>query len=550
MARLAGLRPAARGPAARAAHVLALASGLAVTLAEQTRSPQQASTEAALLDKIDAAILTIDREGDVIEWNPGAERLYGWTRSEMVGQGCRERIFPAGSVDEKERCWAELKRTGQWRGSFRAVRRDGSAITVHARTVATVDAAGRCDGYVCVAADISEALEGERRLRDAADYLEAVTNAVADGLFAIDVAGRVTFANDSTVQLLGYSREQLLGTVFHQLAHYRHADGTLHAFDDCPVVQARHADHVVRVDDDIFVRQDGSDLPIAYTAAPFHSGGEVSGCVVAFRDISEEKARSQRLRAVARNFRLADRVREALDKPTGSRGLELWAQPIVEIASGSLHFEELLLRMRWDGDAVLPGRFLSAAAQHGLMPQIDRWVLDQAITLARGGRAVALNLSSQAFLDFELLAEVELQLDFAAIDPALLMFEVAETSVIQDHDLAARFMTRLHESGCMVALDDFGAGSSGFTYLKSLPINYLKIDREFVRDLARNDASHHVVEAIVSLARSFGHRTIAEGVESKEVLQLLSDLGVQYAQGYFVGRPAPVGAPTNEGSIT
>jgi EAL domain-containing protein (putative c-di-GMP-specific phosphodiesterase class I) len=206
--------------------------------------------------------------------------------------------------------------------------------------------------------------------------------------------------------------------------------------------------------------------------------------------------------------------------------------------------------MRWDGDAVLPGRFLSAAAQHGLMPQIDRWVLDKAIGLARGGRAVALNLSPQAFVDFELLADVELQLDFAAIDPALLMFEVTETSVIDDQELASRFMTRLHESGCMVALDDFGAGYAGFTYLKNLPINYLKIDREFVHDLGRNDASHHVVEAIVSLARGFGQRTIAEGVESEEVLQLLSDLGVQYAQGYFLGKPVPVGEPTNTGSVT
>jgi EAL domain-containing protein (putative c-di-GMP-specific phosphodiesterase class I) len=228
----------------------------------------------------------------------------------------------------------------------------------------------------------------------------------------------------------------------------------------------------------------------------------------------------------------------------------MWAQPIVEIASGAGRFEELLLRMRWDGDAVLPGRFLPAAAQHGLMPQIDRWVLGQAIALARGGRAVTLNLSSQAFVDFELLAEVEIQLDFAAIDPALLMFEVTETSVIEDHERACRFMTRLHDSGCMVALDDFGAGYSGFTYLKNLPIDFLKIDREFVRDLARNDASHHVVEAIVSLGRNFGHRTIAEGVESNEVLQVLSDLGVQYAQGYFLGKPAPVGRPTNAGGIT
>jgi PAS domain S-box-containing protein len=517
---------------------------------EETRSEHRGAADSAMLESIDAAIITMDRAGTVLEWNPGAERLFGWTRSEMVGRRYRDRLGPGESADESARRWGELERSGYWRGDFQALHRDGSTIFGHARAVATVDSAGRAEGYVCVAADISERLESERQLRDAADYLQAVTDTVADGLVAVNAAGRVTFVNDSALQMLGYSREQLLGKVFHELAHYRHPDGTLHAFEDCPVVHARRSDQVVRVDDDVFVRNDGSDLPIAYTATPFHSGGEVTGAVVAFRDISQERARSQRLRTVARNFRLADRVRQALEKPTQSRGLEMWAQPIVEIASGAGRFEELLLRMRWDGDAVLPGRFLPAAAQHGLMPQIDRWVLGQAIALARGGRAVTLNLSSQAFVDFELLAEVEIQLDFAAIDPALLMFEVTETSVIEDHERACRFMTRLHDSGCMVALDDFGAGYSGFTYLKNLPIDFLKIDREFVRDLARNDASHHVVEAIVSLGRNFGHRTIAEGVESNEVLQVLSDLGVQYAQGYFLGKPAPVGRPTNAGGIT
>ena len=179
------------------------------------------------------------------------------------------------------------------------------------------------------------------------------------------------------------------------------------------------------------------------------------------------------------------------------------------------------------------------------MPQIDRWVLAEAIGLAQTGRHVALNLSAQAFTDFELLVEIERDINAAAINPALLTFEVTETSIVDDEDAAGQFLARLREVGCQIALDDFGTGYSGFSYLKHLPVDYLKIDIEFVRDLAHSDSSHHVVEAVVSLARNFGYKTIAEGVEDNETLQVLANLGVDYAQGYLLGRPQPASGQAN-----
>ena len=162
---------------------------------------------------------------------------------------------------------------------------------------------------------------------DAADYLQAITNSVGEGLFALDADGMVTFVNDMAVTMLGWPREKFEGAVMHDLTHYRHADGTPYPAEDCPIKRSREEDRSVRVTDDLFIRYDGSDLAVAYTAAPFHTEDGVAGSVVVFRSISEEKAREQRLSEEVDDLRAAGQVREALDHG----GFELYAQPVVEI---------------------------------------------------------------------------------------------------------------------------------------------------------------------------------------------------------------------------
>jgi EAL domain-containing protein (putative c-di-GMP-specific phosphodiesterase class I) len=125
-------------------------------------------------------------------------------------------------------------------------------------------------------------------------------------------------------------------------------------------------------------------------------------------------------------------------------------------------------------------------------------------------------------------------------DPASLVCEITETALLEQAELGEAFVGKLNALGCKVALDDFGTGYGGFTYLKRLPVSYLKIDIEFVRDLVDNPSSRHVVAAIVSLARGFGQQTIAEGVENERTLELLREMGVDYAQGYAIARPGPV----------
>ncbi len=230
-------------------------------------------------------------------------------------------------------------------------------------------------------------------------------------------------------------------------------------------------------------------------------------------------------------------IREAIDEGR----LVLYAQPIVELATGAIVQEELLLRMRdREGNIIPPLVFLPTAERCGLISEIDRWVITEAIRHAAGGRALTVNLSAASSGDLGMLSLIERQLREHGTDPRNLVFEITETAVMQNIDQSRLFAEYMIELGCQFALDDFGTGFASFTYLKQLPVQYLKIDIEFVRNLTRSDRDTAVVKAIVALASDFGQRTIAEGVEDEPTAEALRRLGVDLAQGYLFGRPRPI----------
>ena len=195
-----------------------------------------------------------------------------------------------------------------------------------------------------------------------------------------------------------------------------------------------------------------------------------------------------------------------------------------------------------DGELIMPGEFLPPAERFDLAPAIDRWVISRAARLARD-RRVEVNLSGQSIGAPGLPDFVEARLAEAGADPSNLVFEITETAAAQDLNQARRLAERLSELGCGFALDDFGTGYGSFTYLKHLPVGYIKIDTEFVRTLRAGSPDCQVVSAIVDVARNFGIQTIAEGVEAQDTVGLLRTLGVDYAQGYHFGRPGPLGGP-------
>jgi diguanylate cyclase (GGDEF)-like protein/PAS domain S-box-containing protein len=239
----------------------------------------------------------------------------------------------------------------------------------------------------------------------------------------------------------------------------------------------------------------------------------------------------------------ADRIRDALVDDA----FVLYAQPVMSLGADPVPRSELLLRMMGEGgDVIPPASFLYIAERFDLIQEIDRWVVSHAIELLSeeqaAGREVVLcvNLSAKSVVDPALPAHIAGELRAHGADGRGLCFEVTETAAVVNIDRARHFASLVAEMGCEFALDDFGAGFASFYYLKHLAFDLLKIDGEFVTDLATSRTNQLVVKAVVDIARGLGKRTIAEFVEDAETLELLRGMGVDYAQGFYVAKPAPL----------
>jgi len=235
-------------------------------------------------------------------------------------------------------------------------------------------------------------------------------------------------------------------------------------------------------------------------------------------------------------------IREAV---TENR-LKLYYQPVFKINADGVHLEhcEILLRIiSKSGEVLSPAEFIPLAEKYNLMHEIDRWVLEHVLQWVREHQhayhlpRLLINLSGLSFIDSEFLDFTVQQLQQDGIDPQRIAFEITETAAVDNMDLARGFMQRIKSLGCRFALDDFGSGFSTFAYLKNLPIDYLKIDGSLVRNIATDRMDMEMVRAINQIGHTVGAQTIAEFVENDEILDILRDIGVDYAQGYGLQKP-------------
>ena len=244
-----------------------------------------------------------------------------------------------------------------------------------------------------------------------------------------------------------------------------------------------------------------------------------------------------------RELQWASELREALEE----QRFLLFAQPICALtAAGSRPWYEILLRLRQrDGRIVLPGAFLPAAERFGLMPLIDRYVLDRALgRLLRpdhaNGARLSVNLSGRSLEDSAIADTLDRYFASPGHPPGQLCIELTETTAVAHLGRTREFIGHLRGAGCRFALDDFGTGVSSFAYLKHLPVDYLKLDGSFVRDITREPIDRAMVESIHRLAQIMGFETIAEFVEDQPTLDLLRHIGIHHGQGFLLGQPAPL----------
>jgi PAS domain S-box-containing protein len=381
-------------------------------------------------------------------------------------------------------------------------------------------------GVGVVAIDVTER-------RQAESFRSSVMNNMAEGLISVDADGKMTSINHAACEMLGWGEEELLGQLLSQVILPRGVDGSIRE-DMRQLLRVRGEGMHVRLDDAEYLCKNGSLLAVALSASPLLSGTAIEGAVVVFRDVTEERAERIRVAREMAALSWVGRIREALDEDR----MVLYSQPIVPLRGGVPSAELLLRMIGRDGEVIGPDAFLGVAEKYGLITEIDQWVVKQAVRLAASGRHVGVNLSAESIMTIDMLSLIENEIKGAGADPSNLVFEITETALMRDIEKGQSFTNGVVGLGCSVALDDFGTGYGTFTHVKKLNVKYLKIDIEFVRGLASSPENQAVVKAIVNLAQGFGCETVAEGVEDGDVLKMLQEFDVDFAQGFHLGRPA------------
>jgi diguanylate cyclase (GGDEF)-like protein/PAS domain S-box-containing protein len=538
-----------------------------------------------VVESTDDAIVTKASDGTITSWNQGAERLYGYSADEALGKHI-EMLVPADRAGEEQ----ELLRrvfagTAINRFQTHRVRKDGRLVAVSLSISPVRDANGSVIAAAAIGRDNTERQDYEERLRYLADYDQLT------GLY-----NRRRFQEEIKRELARSSRYNAPGAVLSiDLDNFKATnDSAGHAAGDAVLIsiarllelRLRASDVVARVGGDEFAvllpeveiadaRRAAQDLLDAISScrpmfggkafratasigvAVFESDDATADELLVNADLAMYAAKSEgrdrvvvytasegrRARASAK-LTWAERIGEALDR---EGGFVLHMQPILDLATNRISHGELLLRMRDErGTLIGPDAFLPAAERFGLIHAIDRWVVRQAIQMIAEDQRqsplpVGVNISGDSVVgDPHLLEMIEAEIRHASVDPKLLIFEVTETAAIGNMPEATRFARRINELGSSLALDDFGTGFGSFYYLKHLPVQYLKLDGEFIQNLPRSEVDAHMVNAIVGIAQGLGIKTVAESVSDEETIGLLRRHGVDYAQGFHVGPPAPV----------
>jgi PAS domain S-box-containing protein len=366
------------------------------------------------------------------------------------------------------------------------------------------------------------------------ELLAEIVQSSDDAIMSGTPDGTVTTWNPGAERLYGFKAEEVCGINVRNLII-----PPSHAGEERQIIRQVLAGQ--RVDNYETQRRhkDGHLIDVSVSASAIvDEGGEPVGLSVITRDITERKRRERELLANVEAYEWLRRVRTALNDDR----FVLYSQPIVDARSGEVVREELLLRMlsdRGDDGVIEPGAFLPVAEEFGMIGEIDRWVIREGIPLLAEQRQIAINLSGRSIGDPSITKLIESVVRDLEVDPSNLTIEITETALVQDMQAARAFTDRLERLGCALALDDFGTGYGSFTYLKHLPVQYIKIDIDFIRELPRNPADRRIVRSIVGIAKGFGIKTIAEGVEDEETLKLLVEYGIDFAQGYHIDRPAP-----------
>ncbi|HEY4447277.1 MAG TPA: EAL domain-containing protein [Steroidobacteraceae bacterium] len=553
---------------------------------------EQSEPQALALSSLSEAIIATDKDGRIDYMNPAAEQLTGSTADAAAGKLLEEIVSLVDETDRRllsDPVHQALTTGAAVNLSRRALmlsRANGSERSIELSASPMRNSARELVGAVAILHDVTElrgltrqmsyqathdALTGlvnrrefERRLEEG---IESGHRGDGQHVLAYLDLDRFKLVNDTSGHLAGDGMLREVAKLLRDAVRDSDTVGRLGGDEfgillvGCPLEKARQiADDVCRaVGDHRFVwrdkiynigasiglveisRESGTleEMLVAADTACYVAKKQGSGRVVVY------SARDEALARHTGEIQWLQRLQSALKE----NRFHLYQQVIVptEGEDGGPAMEVLLRLQDESGHDLPPAEFMRAAERYRLMGLVDRWVVQTTLSaLGRGAisvapeRSVAINISGQTLGDVQFLEFVVECLDSTGVTPGQVCFEIAESAVIANLDHARRFVGVLHGMGCQFALDDFGSGVGSFSNLKTLPLDYLKIDGSFIRNLARDTVNQAMVTAMIKLARTLNFKVIAEQVEDSAAEEAARRMGVDYLQGYAIGRPQPL----------
>lgn len=540
------------------------------------RDQEQIALQTVALESAANAVVVTDVEGTIRWVNPALERLTGFKAEEVIGR--KPSLFKSGnhSATFYRQMWETLQQGMVWSGELWNRRKDGT-LYVEEQTITPVRASdGRITQFVAIKQDVTARRRHEEQIRHLAmhDPLTDLPNRRAlDGamerlcwdarrgapgaLMILDVDNfkpvNDTLGHIGGDQLLAELAKLLRRTLrptdflarlggdeFAVLLQDTSIEGAAQVGERIRNVVATTP---FRFGDRVF------DLTISVGIAPVDASTDGSGAMVHADSAMYAAKDAGKNRIIAYPFgeeaglrlieasRWASRIRNALRDGR----FALRYQPVIRLGNGEPeHYEALVRMIDVDGTSIPPEEFISAGERFGLMPQIDRWVVDNVLKMLTHrafDARVFVNISGASLGDRDLLAYIEGRIVEERIPAGTLAFEITESAAIRDITIAQSWIRKLKTLGCLFAIDDFGVGFSSFAYLRALSADYVKIDRSFVTDVDTNPTNRALVQAVMTVAQTLGKEVIAEGVETDEHARVLIELGIELAQGFRWGVP-------------
>lgn len=543
-------------------------------------------TLASLVD----CVITTDQAGLITYLNPAAEAMTDWNSKEAIGRPLQEVFIvldgKAGeTINDLHLLYTEENVSKQVHNPYVLLTRDEREKLSIEFTVAPIRGANATPvGSVIVFREITTHQETMRQLEYQAthDPLTGLTNRVEFERRLVALLGNLQYGENHALLYLDLDQfkivndtcghvagDELLRQISRVLAKkLRQTDTMARLGGDefgvllkgCSVGDARRIAHHILWAIDAFTfawEERNFKITASVGVAPLTTQQSYTTALSAADSachIAKELGRN-RVHLYQENDRALGRYRRQmgwvprLQDAIAKNNFRLYLQPIVPLGedaqSGIKQFEVLLRLIDEQGRIILPGAFIPAAERYHQMAAIDRWVLRAALArlavpYPNSNCIFSLNLSGQTISQEDFLHTVLEEIDLSGVDPGSLCFEITETAAIGNLDLAIRLISVLRQRGCRFALDDFGVGISSLSYLKNLRVDYLKIDGSFVRGMAKDQMDRALVNAIQQTGQLIGISTIAESIEDAETMEMLRRLGVNYGQGYFIGKPKPI----------